>query len=189
MDIPLDITLRGVSPYEEALKAEIAKRAEKLGRLYTNIMRCHVVVEAPHKHRHKGMHYNVRIELSLPQKKIVVNREKHLRRSHEDINAVVRDAFDAAKRKLEDFAGHQRGEVKAHETPPHGRVSQIFPDKGYGFIRTSDGREIYFHRNSVMGGEFGKLEEGSEVRFSEETGDKGPQASTVRAVGKHHIVQ
>ena len=188
MAVPLEITLRDISPHDEAVKAEVEKRTEKMSRIFSPIMNCRVVVEASHKHKKQGIHYNVGVELNLPRKKIVVSREKHKRRSHEDINVAIRDAFDAAGRKLEDYAQEQRGDVKAHETPPHGRVLRIFPGEDYGIIQTPEGEEVYFHRNSVLEGGFGSLDVGSEVRFSLEQGEKGPQASTVHPIGKHHIV-
>ena len=188
MAIRLDLTFRDISPHEETAKAEIKKRAKKLSRMYSPIMNCRVVVEASHKHKSHGQHFIVSIELNTPRKKIVVNREKHKRRSHEDINVAIRDAFDAAERMIEDYAQEKRGKVKQHEMPPHGRVSRIFPEEDYGIIETSTGDEVYFHRNSVLEGVFEKLEPGSEVRFHLEQGEKGPQASTVHPVGKHHIV-
>ena len=57
----------------------------------------------------------------------------------------------------------------------------------YGRIQTPDGREIYFHRNSVVNSDFDQLEPGLEVRFSEEPGDEGPQATSVQLIGKHHL--
>ncbi len=81
---------------------------------------------------------------------------------------------------------HQK--VKAHEVPPHGRISELFADDGYGQIETADGRSVYFHQNSVLNDKFSELDVGTEVRFSKEQGDEGPQASSVRLVGKHHIV-
>jgi cold shock CspA family protein len=78
--------------------------------------------------------------------------------------------------------------VKHHEPPPHGRIAKFFPEEGYGEIETLDGRLVYFHQNSVVDADFSKLETGSEVRFVEEMGEKGPQASTVYVIGKHHIV-
>jgi cold shock CspA family protein len=82
----------------------------------------------------------------------------------------------------------RRGDVKYHESEPHGRITQLFPSEDYGLIQTADGREIYFHRNSVLNADFDKLEEGAQVHFSEEMGEKGPQASTVHVEGKHHTV-
>ena len=92
----------------------------------------------------------------------------------------LRDAFDAARRQLQDYARRQRADTKVHVEPPHGRVSKLLPD--YGFLTTPDGREIYFHRNSVLGDAFETLAIDTPVRFVEEEGDKGPQASTVRIV-------
>lgn len=72
--------------------------------------------------------------------------------------------------------------------PPHGRIVELYPDEDYGRIQTPDGRLIYFHRNSVVETDFETLQVGAEVRFVEEMGERGPQASTVHPVGKHHIV-
>lgn len=65
---------------------------------------------------------------------------------------------------------------------------EMAQNQDYGRIQTSDGREVYFHRNSVVNGDFNSLDVGGEVRFDEESGDQGPQASTVQPIGKHHIV-
>jgi cold shock CspA family protein len=73
-----------------------------------------------------------------------------------------------------------------HETAPHGHVAELYPD--YGKIETPDGRLVYFHKNSVVGEDFDHLDLGAEVRFVEEQGELGPQASTVHVIGKHHIV-
>ncbi len=80
--------------------------------------------------------------------------------------------------------------MKSHETPNHGRVVKLFPEEGYGFIETASGEEVYFHRNSVVNEHFGKLKEGDEVRveFAVDESEKGPQATTVKPIGKHHLV-
>ena len=85
-----------------------------------------------------------------------------------------------------DNTGRRRGFVKTLETTPHARVSKLFPAKGYGFMATSDGREVYFHRHSVLNEGFDQLAIGAEVTFVEEEGREGPQASTVKVVGRHH---
>lgn len=102
-----------------------------------------------------------------------------------NILLAIRDAFDAARRKLQDYARRERGVVKVHEGSPHGRVSKVFPEEGFGFLETHDGREIYFHEHSVLESGFAGLKVGTEVHFVEEAGEKGPQASTVMPV-KHH---
>ena len=99
-----------------------------------------------------------------------------------DLYIAIRDAFHDARRKLDDFARRQRGDVKHHEQPPHGRIKALFSDKGYGFLATVDGREVYFHEHSVQNHKFKELAVGMEVRFSEEMGEKGPQATYVKVI-------
>ncbi len=148
-------------------------------------MSCRVVVNVPHRHRREGNDYQLRIDLKVPGREIVVNREPGQQGDNRDVDIAIRDAFDEARRQLEEHARILRRDVKAREPAAHGRIVRIFPEGGYGFLETPDGREIYFHKNSVLSGGFGQLEVGREVAFTEEEGDKGPQASTVRPVGRH----
>lgn len=172
----VQITSRGLE-LSSLQKQEIRKKIEWLGRYFDRIMRCRVVVEEPHRHKHEGRQFRVSIEIRVPGEEIVVKRQLN-----EELEVALRDAFDAARREVEDYVRRFRGVVKYHEEPPQGRISSIFPDKGYGFLVTPDGREIYFHKNSVINREFGQLKVGMRVRFAEEIGDKGPQASTVTVV-------
>lgn len=190
MQIPLQITFRHMDSSPTA-EAAIRKRVEKLDRFSDRIIGCHVVVEAPHHHQRKGKLYSIRIDLTVPGEEISVTHNGPENHAHEDIYVAIRDAFNAAGRLLEDHVRKFRGAVKAHEVPLHGKVLRLFPDKGYGFIETSDRREIYFHKNSVTNSGFDKLETGAEVRLvlAEDESAQGPQASTVTAVGKHHIVE
>jgi ribosomal subunit interface protein len=176
MEIPLQITSRDFE-LTDAIKLEILDKAKKLDKYYDRITRCRVVVETPHRRHHEGKLYNVQIYITLPGGELVVKRAPH-----EDLYVAVRNSFDAARRKLEDFARLQRGEVKRHEGPPQARVSAVFPEMGYGFIITSDNREIYFHENSIVNRDLKSLREGMEVRFTEEKGEKGPQASSVTVI-------
>jgi len=187
MQLPVEITFRNLEP-SDALEARVRKESEKLDKLYDRIMRCSVVVEAHHKHHHKGNLYHVRIDLTVPGSELVVSREPDEHHAHEDVYVAVRDAFDEACRQLRAYANSSHRDVKTHEVPPHGMIKELFMDEGFGKIECSDGREIYFHKNSVLNADFDKLEVGTEVRFVEEAGDKGPQASTVKVVGKHHVV-
>lgn len=187
MKLPLQITFRNMDP-SAAVEAEVREKADKLDQFFEHIMRCHVVVELHHKHHHQGNLYHVRIDITVPGHEIVVSREPRDHHAHEDVYVAVRDAFDAAKRQLEDYSRTLRGDVKSHEVPAHGTISELVPMNDHGRIRTPDGRSIYFHRNSVINADFDSLQEGDEVRFDEEMGDQGPQASTVRVIGRHHIV-
>jgi len=187
MEIPLKITFRNVDP-SEAVEAKIRERAKKLERFNNDIISCRVVVEAPHKRRHKGILYNVKIDMTLRDGELVINRLPEKNRAREDVYVAMKEAFDAACRKLEDYVRRRRGDVKVHETAPSGRISALFPEEDYGRIETPDGRDIYFHRNSVMNEDFDRLEIGAEVRFEEESGESGPQAATVQVEGKHHVL-
>jgi cold shock CspA family protein len=106
----------------------------------------------------------------------VVNHE-----AHEDVYVAVRDAFDAAKRQLEDYGRRQRGDIKAHTPVLHGRIVRLMADEGYGFIETPEGEELYFHRDNLAENNFEKLEEGSEVKFLEDIAGEGLQAKRISA--------
>lgn len=187
MQNSLQITFRGMEQ-SDAVESRIRAKMAGLERFARDITSCRVTVEAPHQHHHKGGLYCVRIDLRLPSGEIVVNRENHQDHAHEDVYVAIRDAFDAAGRQLEDYVRRQRGDVKSHEVPPHGKVSKLFRDDGYGFIETSDGTDVYFHENAVAEGAFGTLHVGDEVRLvvAPGEGERGPQASTVTRIGKHH---
>jgi cold shock CspA family protein len=114
----------------------------------------------------------------------MIDRNPSEDHAHEDAFVAVRDAFAAARRRLQDRRRRQRGQVKLHEASPEGHVMRVDAEQGFGFIETADGREIYFHRNSVLNGGFERLCVGAPVRFAEEAGEKGAQASTVRLVGR-----
>jgi len=168
----------------DALEANIRERAAKLDSICENIVSCRVVVEAPHKHKHKGGLFHASIEISLPGETIVVNREPDLHKSYHDVYVVVRDVFDTAQRKLREVVSRKKGEVKAHEEMPHGVITELYPHEDYGRIVTPAGDDIYFHRNSLLNADFAELVLGTEVRFVEEAGNEGPQATSVRVVGK-----
>lgn len=173
----------------EAVEADIRQHAEKLGEFCDHILSCQVVIERPHVHQRQGQLFQVRIDLTFPGHELVVNRAPEAAHQHEDVHVAVRDAFDAMRRQVEDAVRKNRHEVKQHEGPLYGHVSQLFPLEDYGFLVTPDGRDIYFHRNGVLDDDWDRLEIGSEVRFAEEEGDRGPQAANVRAVGHRHHEQ
>ncbi len=178
MLIPLQITYRGMDE-SEALSAVVQTKVRKLERFYAHISGCRVLIEIPHHHRHTGMHYHVRIDLPVPDGELVVDREPAERARHQDAYVAVTDAFRAVRRELQDYVRKRHGDVKRHQPSPHGRVKKLFSAEGFGFIETEDGREIYFDEKSVLHGGFRRLERGAKVRFAEEQGQRGPQASTV----------
>ena len=121
MRIPLQITFRNIPP-SEAVEAKIRTLAAKLDRFYNRITSCRVIVDAPHRHQRNGKLYQVRIDMTVPNGEIVIKRDPPERQSHEDIYVAIRDAFDAAKRQLQDHTKMVRQETKTHEEPPHGRI-------------------------------------------------------------------
>jgi ribosomal subunit interface protein len=183
----LQITFRNLDA-SPSVEAKIRARVQELERFFDRIVSCRVVIEAP-KHRRHGDLYHIRVDLKLPDKEIVVKRDPPEHHAHEDVYVAIRDCFDAVRRQLEDFVRRRRGDVKFHEVPAHGRVVRLIAEGDYGFISASDGTEVYFHRNAVTNGSFAKLTVGDEVRFSLHPleGEKGPQASSVTRVGKHHL--
>ena len=111
MQLPVQVTFRGMSP-SPAIESRVRERAEKLERFHDHITSCRIAIEAPHQHHHKGQIYSVRIDLTVPGAELVVNHgaEDH---AHEDVYVAIRDAFDAAARRLEDNARRQRSDFKA----------------------------------------------------------------------------
>ena len=103
-----------------------------------------------------------------------------------NIDFAINDAFKRARRQLQDRVRHLRSQVKTHAEPPIGTVTTLNND--FGFLETADGREVYFHRNSVLNEGFARLKIGTRVTFAEEMGEKGPQASTVKLLGKHGLL-
>jgi cold shock CspA family protein len=131
--------------------------------------------------------FHVRVEVSVPGEKLVSSREPGAHHAYSDVYVAIRDALDTMRRRLGDYEHRRRGHVKVHAVP-HGRVVELHPDEDYGRIETPEGHLVYFHRNSLLGTDFDKLAVGIEVRFEEEQGERGPQASAVRLIGKHHVV-
>ena len=180
MRIPLQVTFRGMER-SVALEERIEELAARLERFSGNIGRCQVSVDRPHQHQQQGEVFEVHILVTVPGREIAVRRSAQRSAAHENAYVAARDAFDAMRRKLAEHERTQRREVKTHEPTPEGRISELHPEPGYGRIETPDGRLIYFHRNSVLGAPFANLSVGDRVRFVEEAGDQGPQASTVHA--------
>jgi ribosome-associated translation inhibitor RaiA len=107
MKVPLQITFRDVPP-SEAVAERIRKGVGELERINERIISCHVLVSSPHRHHRNGRLFHVRVDLGLPGKEISVNATAHDAHEHEDVYVAVRDAFDAAKRRLEDFTHRRR---------------------------------------------------------------------------------
>ena len=197
MHRPPTITFRGID-HSPTLDAAIRARINKLETYYGAITGCRVLVEPAQRHHETGNRYHVRIDISVPGDDIVVAHEPSLHASAQAIElaettrvnepdperkhvlVAIHEAFDIARRRLQDYARRQRGTVKAPARQSQGCVSRFFPIDEYGYIETEDGHEVYFQKSSVLKDGFDHLAVGNAVSFVEEAGEKGPQASTVR---------
>jgi cold shock CspA family protein/ribosome-associated translation inhibitor RaiA len=187
MQTPIDISFQNSEPSEE-IRAEVERHAEHLEKFHDRITSCNVTVIAPQSRHQKGGLFKIDIRVAMPSHKdIIVTRTHGDAPEHERFAVAIKDAFSAAQRQVEDAVREMRGQIKPHAEEDHGHVAKFLAGENCGFIETADGREVYFHRNSVLDDAFDRLTVGSEVRFVEEMGEKGPQASTVRLIGKHHL--
>jgi cold shock CspA family protein len=184
MEVSLQIAFRNLAG-SAAIEEAVRKQALKLERFSEHVTGCRVVIEVPHRHHESGNLYLVRIDLTVPGEELVVNRVPPERAEYRQFDVALHDAFDKAARVLEDYERRRRRDVKAHEHPPHARVRVVLPGQDHGFLETPDGRQVYFHRHSLVNADFDTLRPGTEVTFVEGQGEQGPQASTVRVVGRH----
>jgi cold shock CspA family protein/ribosome-associated translation inhibitor RaiA len=204
MQLTPTITFRGVER-TAALETEVLTRLRKLGNYYQGIMGCRVLVELLQRHHEAGNRYHVRIDLTVPGEEIVVAHEAGLHATAQDVDVAkftkvaesdperkharvaIREAFDIARRQLQDYARRQRGTVKTASRQTRGRVSQLSPVDEYGYIEAEDGHNVYFQKSSVLKNAFDRLAIGSAVSFVEEPGEKGPQASTVKLLHPRRV--
>lgn len=187
MNLPLEISFRN-TPKDEHIETLVRQRAGKLEQVCDYISSCRITLEDDSRSRQTGNAFQVRIDLTVPPGHELVVSQNSKPEEHDDSRQqVVRRAFDAARRQLKELVEKQRGEVKNRpEQQVEGIVARIFKKDGYGFLTDLSGRELYFHRNSVLEDDFDRLEPGTGVNFHEhdQEGEHGPQASSVRIVDK-----
>ncbi len=185
MEIPLELAWRDIEKQEE-VEALIHEEVDHLDKMCHELISCRVTLEKPHQHQDKGNPYRVRIVARIPPgKELVVTRDSTKGALHDRLYTVVKDAFQALTRQIRETRNQQRNHVKRHpEQETQGIVVRLFPEQDYGFLKTPSEREIYFHRNAVANDEFNRLKPGTGVRFNEEMGEQGPQATVVQIVNK-----
>jgi len=187
METPIQIEFQGMEPIEH-VRSAIAQHVADLESRFGRVTACRVVLKSPGGHHRTGGQYEVNIRLALPNgREVNIDRTATADERQADVAFAVNDAFKRARRRLQDQVRRMQGHVKTPAERPIGTVRKLDPTGGFGFLETNDGREIYFHQNSVRDGKFGQLAPGTRVLFSEEPGDKGPQASTVSLLGKHAL--
>jgi cold shock CspA family protein len=186
METPVEVDFQGMGARPDvraAIEGHVAA-LERCGR----VTACRVVLKAPGGHHRTGGLYEVHIHLTLPEgREVNVARTPPADERHADLTFAINDAFKHARRQLQDHVRRMQGQVKHHESQPIGTVKNLDASGEFGFLEAADGHEVYFHRNSVLDDAFNHLAVGAHVTFAEEMGEKGPQASTVKLLGKHSL--
>lgn len=178
MKQPLQIRFIGMEP-TPAIEAAATRKAGKLDAFRPDIMACRVTVELKDKHRHQGKSFAVRIDLTVSDHELSVNRVHD-----EDVYVALREAFDDMKRQLQDSVRRVHGDVKEHPVALHGEVVRFADEGRCGFIRTTEGDEYWFGPGNVKGVPYEHLAVGTQVQFIPELAAEGRQAKRV-SVGRH----
>jgi cold shock CspA family protein/ribosome-associated translation inhibitor RaiA len=187
MQTPLEVDFQGMSGTPQIQQA-VAKHVAQLEQRYGRVTSCRVALKGPGGHHQNGGLYEVTIRLALPNgREVNVDRTAQADERFADLTFAINDAFKRARRGLQEKVRRLQGLVKQHEGPPIGTITRLDPSGEFGFLESGDGHEVYFHRNSVLDDGFSRLAAGTRVTFAEEAGDKGPQASTVKLLGKHGL--
>ena len=186
MQVPIEIAFHNLDPIPWA-EEEIRSRIAKLEQIFDRLVTCRVRVDQRANNSSRNIPPVVRIELGVPGKDLVVSHEPdHLQ--HKFQSPDLRNAINEAFRIAEDQLAEYKRQMQDRSTEPlHavqnqvlGQVADIDPSGDFGFVLTNTGGMLYFHRNSVLSGDFTKLRRGDEVHYIEEMGDTGPTASKVR---------
>lgn len=187
MQGPVEIAFHNMETLEWA-EQEIRSRIAELERIFDRIASCRVHVDKRAKPNGSSIPPVVRIEIGIPGRAdlIVSHEPEHLQRKYQrpDLQKAINEAFRIAERQLVELKNQQHGRTKAplHDVQNQrlGQVAEVQPGKDFGFLVTSEGALLYFHRNSVLTGNFDSLTRGDEVYYVEAVGDTGPTATKVR---------
>jgi cold shock CspA family protein len=184
---PPEIDFQGMEP-SEAVRDEVNRHINLFERRFGRITACQLTVKGPGSHYQTSGLYEISIRLAIPHRKDVsVAHTAQNDQRFADFRFALNDAFKRARRQLQDRVRRLQHLVKHHAPRSVGRVARIDASGEFGFIKTPDGREICFHRNSVLNNAFRRLKPATALSFAEEEGEKGLQASTVRLLGKHLV--
>lgn len=184
MNIPLQVTYRGVDK-TESIDRLIREKTALLDRHHDGLSSCRVAVEKPNRPDEPGSGWRVRLDLTVPPRhELVIVEEAN---KGDQLAHVIQLAYDRADRQLRK-EGERLREVRGVSTglEANGFVQQLFDD--HGFLRDLAGREIYFHRHSVLNATFRELTVGTPVHYSEEQGEQGPQASSLHVLSDQSVL-
>jgi ribosomal subunit interface protein len=189
MQVPPQITFKEID-HSDFIEAAIQKKINHLERVHGRITSCNVRVRAPHQRHRKGTHYIIEIDVVTPTGDVHIGREPGNNFAHEDVYVTIRDAFNAAERKLRKMKEEVVGRPEVLVSPLQGKIETLNTVEGFGQIATTDNRLIYFHRNAVLNNGFTELAVGDTVELSVDEGDAdaGPHASMVRLISSRKFV-
>jgi ribosome-associated translation inhibitor RaiA len=187
MQGPVEIAFHNLESTEWA-EQEIRTHIAELERIFDRIASCRVRVDKRAKANGASIPPVVRIEIGIPGRAdLVVSHEpEYLQRKFQrpDLQKAINEAFRIAERQLVELKNQRHGRTKEplHDQQNQllGQVAEMQPEQDFGFLVTSAGALLYFHRNSVLSGDFDSLTRGDEVYYVEGTGDTGPIATKVR---------
>lgn len=187
MMVEYDVTIRGVDDCQE-LRMDVLEQARGLKRFAPDIWRCSVLLESFSRRRGGCGRMTVNVQVALPGARVDVGCASPAGGDTGDSDTAIRDAFRVMRRRLQDLHRRQRGEVCAYQSSTQGRVARLDSESGCGLIDTLDGREVPFHRRSVVDGSFDCLAEGDEVVLTEVQGSRGCRAGTVHRLKRPCLV-
>jgi cold shock CspA family protein len=163
MQTPYEIDFQGMAG-TPSVEDSIARHVAELEQRYGRATACRVVVKGPGGHHHTGGLYEVHVRLALPDgREVNVERTPPADDRYADLTFAIDNAFKRARRQLQDRVRRLDGAVKQHEEQPIGTVARLDPSGEFGFLASADGRDIYFHRNSVLWDDFSRLAGGTRM--------------------------
>ncbi len=183
MRIPLEISFHGLET-SESLEQIIRNDAAKLERVCDRLISCRVGIKLDQKSSNTSNQFRIKIEMRVPPgHNLVVTNKSGVKDAPDDLPAVIKTTFKSAHRRLKQLMEKQQGARKSHpQQEITGIITKIFSGEGYGFLRTIEGDEVYFHQNSIVNDDFDRLEPGTGVSYTTEIGEKGLQASSVQVL-------
>ena len=157
-------------------KSEIESRMADLQRRHEDLIHGRVTLTKNLHHKKLANVAEALIVVTLPGRQTMTARKED-----KTFEEAIRTAFNAIAIELRKYREKRgRTEVRTSPIPPfQGVVCKLFPKEGYGFILKEGGGEVYFHKHALQGLTFDELNDGADVAFNIEEGEKGPQASTV----------
>jgi ribosome-associated translation inhibitor RaiA/cold shock CspA family protein len=187
MQVPLEIAFHNLESSRWA-EDEIRARVAGLEQIYDRLTSCRVRVDQRANNSNGTIPPVVRIEMGVPgHKDLVVSHEPdhlQLRYQSPDLHNAINEAFRIAERQLSEYKSQLQGRTKEPhhdiENQHLGQIAEVPPGEDFAFLLTNQGSLLYFHRNSLLSGDFAALKRGDEVYYVEGFGDTGPTATKVR---------